>query len=611
MIEKGDFLQLIKRVKEYREKNKDNYLGIRIFLMAFFPVFMMIITELNQMRSVPKLLKFIVNRPTIILFDIIIIGAIYVIFLFFTKRTYLSTLFTGVMFFIFSCVEYFKYEAGGSHFTIVDMLLITDAHTITKFTRVYFAPILCVTGAILLAYIVAIFFFNIQLKMKYRFSALAGLITVMTLMFSIVSPAISTTVYGIFDVDTQDNINMFKSDEKFNNNNLIAYLTESVSALTQNKVREPMGYSEEKVIQILGKNYDEITDSDFIRPNVIFIMSEAFTDLRRFDGINVPESVYKGLDEVAQKGYRGTGIVPTIGGYTVKTEFELMFGLPIKSLNNYELPQNLLKDGDQATFADYYNSLGYSTTYIHPFNKSFYNRDKIYREYGFDELHFLEDLIPDIEKQDEKRFRQFIDDKVIFDEIEEQLKKHDEPCYIHATTMQNHKPYQTEEFQGDEIDLYLEGIQHSNELFAKFIKGLEDFDEPTIVLFIGDHFPMFYYESGFYEDAQISSDNCFSLYEQEYVIWDNFNVDYSKTPDYAVSSFYLPHIVADLVDAPKNNFMNIIKGKMEEKPVYTITGFNDADIDEELDTIAYDRTKGDKYSYYNREKEIEKYVSTK
>ena len=122
---------------------------------------------------------------------------------------------------------------------------------------------------------------------------------------------------------------------------------------------------------------------------------------------------------------------------------------------------------------------------------------------------------------------------------------------------------------------------------------------------------MFYYESGFYEDAKISSDNCFSLYEQEYVIWDNFGVDYSKTPDNAVSSFYLPHIVADLIDAPKNTFMNIIMGKMEEVPVYTITGFNDSEIDAVLDTIAYDRTKGDKYSYYNREKEIEEYVSTK
>ncbi len=604
-------MQLIRQIKAYRKKNIDKYLGLRIFLAAFFPIFMTLITELNQMRSIPKLLKFIIDRPTIILFDIIIISAIYATFLFFTKRTYLSTLFTGVMFFVFSCVEYFKYEAGGTHFTIVDMLLITDAHTITKFTRVYLAPILCVTGVIMLAYIVATFFFSIELKMKYHFSALAGLMTIVILMFSIISPAVSTTVYGIFDVDTQDNLNMFKSDEKFNNNNLIAYLTQSVSALTQNKVREPMGYSEEKVIQILGNNYDDAIDGDFIRPNVVFIMSEAYTDLRRFDGVDIPDSVYSGLDEVAKKGHRGMGIVPTIGGYTVKTEFELMFGVPIKSLNNYELPQNLLKEGEQATFADYYDSLGYSTTYIHPFNKSFYNRDKIYSEYGFDELLFLEDLIPDIEQQDEHRFRQFTDDKIIFDEIEKQLKEHDSPCYIHATTMQNHKPYQTEEFPGDEIELYLEGIEHSNELFADFVNRLEDFDEPTIVLFIGDHFPMFYYESGFYEDAQISSDNCFSLYEQEYVIWDNFGVDYSKTPDNAVSSFYLPHIVADLIDAPKNTFMNIIMGKMEEVPVYTITGFNDSEIDAVLDTIAYDRTKGDKYSYYNREKEIEEYVSTK
>lgn len=81
------------------------------------------------------------------------------------------------------------------------------------------------------------------------------------------------------------------------------------------------------------------------------IMSEAFADFRRFEDqldLNIGDT-YAGFDAVAEEGYTGTAIVPTYASWTVRTEFELNFGLPVRSLNDPNMPQRLLLDRAQPT----------------------------------------------------------------------------------------------------------------------------------------------------------------------------------------------------------------------------------------------------------------------
>ena len=67
----------------------------------------------------------------------------------------------------------------------------------------------------------------------------------------------------------------------------------------------------------------------------------------------------------AQEGFRGNAVVPTFGNTTMRTEFELMFGVPMKSLNDPTTPQKTLVEREQQpTFAQYYKQNGYSTAYI-------------------------------------------------------------------------------------------------------------------------------------------------------------------------------------------------------------------------------------------------------
>ena len=106
--------------------------------------------------------------------------------------------------------------------------------------------------------------------------------------------------------------------------------------------------------------------------------------------------------------------------------------MPTLSLNTPSVPQNLIKGQDTIeTIPSYFKSLGYTTTYIHPFSGSFYNRSVLYPKYGFDNLYF-EDTFTD----SENRYRRYISDKSVFDQIKKQLQSECEKQKVLAEEVQ-------------------------------------------------------------------------------------------------------------------------------------------------------------------------------
>ena len=94
--------------------------------------------------------------------------------------------------------------------------------------------------------------------------------------------------------------------------------------------------------------------------------------------------------------------------------------------------------------------------------------------------------------------------------------------------MQNHQPYLDD--QGGELENYFDGIQTSNEALREFTNFLKTFDEPTILVFTGDHFPFFTPECNYYRDMGITVDNCEKLYEKTWLVWNNYDLDTSSLP---------------------------------------------------------------------------------
>lgn len=584
-------LEKIKHFNEIREKNSEKYKMTNLFLMFFFPVFIVSMAEINQSKTVSKFILFLVEKPTVMLFDVLLAGIIFCGLLFIFKKGWIAVTVQSVVYFTLSIVELFKYNTNGNHLILSEMKLFRSVKSLTSFAYIKITPVLVIYTLIVLAYIAAVFIFNPKLKMKMakRIVPAAACVVSCTVFFAV--PSVADPVYSLFEVDSTAANNVFRLNQKFENNSFLAFIVQTFSETISNKIVKPESYSADTIDDLLDVEVEKETDDDFIKPNVIVVMSEAFADFRKFDELNLDTDAYDSYDEVAEEGFKGTAIVPTFASFTVRTEFELLFGLPVKSLNDPNMPQRMLLDREQPTIVQCYDDLGYSTAYVHPFLSSFYSRNRVYSNFGFDTMIFDDSFTVPVEYEGT-----YISDETVFNQIEKLIKETDKPLYVHTTTMQNHQPYSDGDNTDEELANYLSKIKITSDALKKFTEHLSEIDEPTVVLMVGDHFPSFKAENSAYDKININADNCSSVYEQSYVVWSNYITDYSSMPDEKISTFYLPYVMYNLIDAPKDTFIQAMTDKMQSLPIYSTQYDSDIRHDEELDVLTYDRILGDNIS---------------
>lgn len=586
----------IKSYNKKREQNSEKYKKLNLALMIIFPLFITCMAEINQFKYIGSFLNFISERPSVFLFDLMISGIVSVLLLSIFRKGWIASAVQGVLYMALSITELFKYGANGNHLLLSDMKLFKSLKSMKSFDYVRITPqliIYCLTVLIVLA---VIFHFNPILPRHKPLKRAAAAAACTTFgMCMVVFPSFYNPIYSLFNIDTTASNNAFLLNEKFENNSFLAFIVQTASESYANRLVKPDNYNEEYVEEITDVKPEHSGNfNNGVKPNVIVVMSESYADFRVFDELNIDDSYYTGFDKACSEGVSGTAITPTYASWTVRSEFELLFGLPVRGINTPNMPQRELAEREQPAIAQYYKSWGYKTAYVHPFQSSFYSRSRIYGEFGFDTMIFHDDIdnTSDFTVPVE-HFGTYVDDSTVFNELIDIIKTNDEPTYIHTTTMQNHQPYNLGEDPNDELGNYLTWVQHTNEGLTAFLDELETLDEPTLVFFVGDHFPSMRGETSVYNRLNITGENCSTLYEQKYFFWSNYNADFSEVPQEDFSFFYVPYVIIDIIDAPHDSFIEKMDSFMEEIPVYT-SDYNDGTPDnEELDVLTYDRVVGD------------------
>lgn len=589
------FMEFIRNTNERRDKNSVTYSMTNFFLAILYPVFIVLMAELNQGKYPSRLIMFIVSKPMVFVFDVIVAAAIFAALSLLFRKMWRAVALQSIVYFILSITELFKFGTNGNHLIMTDMKLIKSVKSLTAFAYIKITPRLVIYTAIVIAYIAVTFWFNPKIKVSFKKSIAPAIACAGSVLCMFFVSAFSSPVYSFFNVDTTSADNVFILNEKFEENNFLAFFMQTASENLANKLKTPENYSEEAIENYLGDEYVETSeipeDPNFKKPNVIVVMSEALADFRVFDELNIGDEYYAGFDKVAAEGHRGQLIVPTFASFTVRTEFELLFGLPVRSLNDPNMPQRMLAERDQPSIVRTYKSLGYNTAYVHPFLSSFYSRSRIYGNFGFDQMIFEDDFTVPVEYNGS-----YIKDSTVFNQIEKLIDESDEPVYIHTTTMQNHQPY-TDGPYDTEIENYLSNIKLTSDALAEFTEHLSKLDEPTLVFMVGDHFPSFKNDSNnVYEQLGINSSTCGVVFEQSYYMWSNYGEDFSDLPEEKFSAFYVPYVILDTIGAPKDTFVSAMTEKMKTLPVYSTQYDASVPNDSELDVLTYDRVIGENIS---------------
>lgn len=253
---------------------------------------------------------------------------------------------------------------------------------------------------------------------------------------------------------------------------------------------EPAEGTEEAVVE---------TTENFNGPNVIVVMNETFTDLSIYSGLentNAYPSVYH---EIAGESLAaGSLYVSALGGGTCNTEFELLTGASTGNMGGGVYPYVLYDLDHVDNLAAYFRNLGYDTSAIHPAEANNWRRDVIYSQLGFDSFDDIETM------RDCDTFRNLVTDKATYERALEKIEAGDGPQFIFDVTIQNHGGYESglipaedqveldsSLIQSEEVNEFLSCLKRSEADLRWFIDELNALDEPTVVVFFGDHQPGF------------------------------------------------------------------------------------------------------------------------
>ena len=208
---------------------------------------------------------------------------------------------------------------------------------------------------------------------------------------------------------------------------------------------------------------------------------------------------------------------------------------------------------------------------IHNNNASFYDRDAVFSNLGFDNFITIENM--DVKSRNEVGWAR---DSILTTYIMDTLNQTKKKDVIYTISVQGHGDYPTDDQSGSPITVSGEGMSqgyltqftyyvNQTREMDDFIKDLtdklSDYPEDVMVIAYGDHLPGMNLES---KDLKTNS-----KYETPYFIWDNFgyNKENKKKQSGKVEAWQLASKVLKEVGI-HNGFLNEYHQTMEEDKKY-------------------------------------------
>ncbi|MFJ4353858.1 sulfatase-like hydrolase/transferase [Pseudomonas sp. NPDC089428] len=237
-------------------------------------------------------------------------------------------------------------------------------------------------------------------------------------------------------------------------------------------------------------------------PDLVSVQSESFFDVRSL-WAGVRPGVLKQFDRLASESLaHGKLQVAAWGANTVRTEFAYLTGIPAERLGVHRFnPYRVLARQGLPSIAAHMKALGYRTVCIHPYDGSFYGRDKVLPALGFDEFIDVRAFEPS------QKAGPFIGDCAVAEKIRVLLQApmRKQPLFIHAITMENHGPLHLESVTDAELpswferplqagmkDLapYLRHIGNADRMLGMLRDTLQGMPGEALLCFFGDHVPI-------------------------------------------------------------------------------------------------------------------------
>jgi hypothetical protein len=232
-------------------------------------------------------------------------------------------------------------------------------------------------------------------------------------------------------------------------------------------------------------------------PDIVIVQSESLFDLRQLEGVEI--DAIPNMRMAAARGWSGDLYVPTFGGNTIRTEFEVLTGLPLSAFPRVRYPYLQMTRDEVPSLARELGRQGYRTTAIHPNGGAFWNRHAAFRAMGFERFVDIRDF------KNAENFGWYISDAALIDKILEEMSDDGPPQLVMAISIQNHGPYDSvplpkrsdttlgiptlDAEASDTLHTYAEMVAASDAALGRLVAWADSRERHTLVLVYGDHLP--------------------------------------------------------------------------------------------------------------------------
>ncbi len=258
--------------------------------------------------------------------------------------------------------------------------------------------------------------------------------------------------------------------------------------------------------------------------NVVVILGESFADPTRWSGLEFAEDPMPFTRDLMTRTIAGTMLSPAYGGGTANVEWEVLTGFPVREFAPQMRTPFQQVVQHRATYPSHLTRLtegaGLETLGLHPWMSNFYQRASVYPALGIEKSLFINDFAAD-----KIEANPYVPDRVVFDTAIREIATSDAPLAINLVTMQNHNPYSgwysnpiatsglSDEDKLTELGHFARGISHADTALEAFLTELSRLDEPSLVIYYGDHLP------GIVPDETLGRMAPQARFETPYFVW--------------------------------------------------------------------------------------------
>lgn len=503
------------RIKSFF-KNKDNIKTLLIYI--FLPMVINLIVEILSRNSVIDGFKYMFTHPVPFLCNSMIILSV-LIFTLLVRRRIFGLAVLSVIWIICGIVNMVLLNERVTPFNAADLKLIDSAITIIN---KYFSSVMVIFVILAVAAVVAlivVIFLKVP-KVKYSINYVRNAIIVAVVvvgMFASINISLDT---GYMSTEFTNLTTAY---------NEYGFVYCFMNSLVNTGVKKPDDYSSDTIDEIVNKFDNQGNDNQEIKtPNVIFLQLESFFNLNDVKDLVLSENPIPYYTKLCQEYSSGYLNVFNVGYGTCNTEFEVMTGMNLDDFGPGEFPyKTILKETTCENIAYDLKENGYATHAIHNNTGTFYGRNSVFKNLGYDTFTSIEYM-----HVTEFTPMSWAKDKFLTGEIIDTLKSTKEQDYIYTISVQGHGSYPTEQImenpvikvsgvenegQRNAIEYYANEINEMDKFVEELVSALTDLGEDTVLVMFGDHLPGL----GF-SDKELKNG---SQYQTTYVIWDNIGLE--------------------------------------------------------------------------------------